>query len=102
MTGFQKVVVGLLGVLVIAVCVFVAFHLSDRFTPSYEEQLAKACDENPLECERMRMVHSQTEAAIRQAQTYGPGMADSIAELRRVQKEYDDRFIAEGYYGDPR
>jgi hypothetical protein len=29
-------------------------------------------------------------------------MADSIAELRRVQKEYDDRFIAEGYYGDPR
>lgn len=100
MTRFQKIIVSLLSILLLVVSGVGAFLIYDRAKPTKEEQLAAACQRNPVECEKMRIIHATTEAAVTQAEQYGPGMASSIAELRRVQDEYDNRFIRDGCYGE--
>jgi Na+-transporting methylmalonyl-CoA/oxaloacetate decarboxylase gamma subunit len=100
MTSFQKTIVSLMTILVLVVSGVGAFLVYNQVKPTREEQLAAACQRNPVECEKMRTIHATTDAAIAQAEQYGPGMASSIANLRRVQDEYDDRFIRGGCYGE--
>jgi len=99
---FQKIMIAMTAVIAVVLCGVAALIIYDRVTPTKQEQLAKACTAHPDECETMRIVHASTEAVKREAEKYGPGMAGVIGNLQQTQNEYDDRFIAEGYYGDER